>query len=345
MSETDALLIGGYTGGERRGLELVTVGGDWPRVAEQALTNPSWLVAGVGDTVLAVGESDGSAVTLLVLDDISPDSPDGLAIGPTLDLSGSGACHGAVAGSFLVVAHYGSGSVSAVQLDATGAPVRETAHLQFTGSGADAERQEAPHAHQVVVDGDELLVCDLGTDRVHRLRLTPEGALETAAPALELPAGFGPRHLVRTGDLVVVLGELRGELWLGRIDAEHVHQLDLVPSTGHSGSQPSGLRIDADGLLWSAQRGPDTIAVHRIEDDRLVLVTEFASGGRWPRDLVLVDDLLLVANQESAQVTVFDRAQVLAGPAEPRHQIHSHDPTAILPLGPSTSAREDDTTR
>lgn len=286
-----------------------------------ALDNPSWLVTEPGG-VLAIGENQPSTVTLVASD---------LTAGPSVELSGEHACHAALYGDFLVVANYGSGSVSVVELDAAGAPVAETDHLVFSGSGPDADRQDAPHAHQIVVDGDSLLVCDLGTDRIHRLRLDAEGRLTTASDPIELPAGFGPRHLVRSGEAIVVLGELTPELWLGRFQGGSVTELARVPATSESGECfGSGLRLDADGLLWSANRGPDTIAVHRLDGDQLVRVTEFAAGGRWPRDLALIGDQLLVANQYSDDVTVFDRPAVLAGDTTPVRRIESVAPTAVL---------------
>lgn len=50
-------------------------------------------------------------------------------------------------------------------------------------------------------------------------------------------------------------------------------------------------------------RGPDTISTFSTDD--LSLLCEVPSGGRWPRHLAQHDDLVLVSNQHSDQVTVF----------------------------------------
>lgn len=349
--DTRVAVVGGYTESEadpgRVGVELWTRDARdraWRRVAETVASQPSWLVDLGDGRLLAVGEGDPSTLGLVRV--ASDGGAPSLELDDVLALSGVAACHAAVAGRFAVVAHYGSGSVSSVRLDPAGRPTEEVDHLAFSGSGPDAERQEAPHAHQVVVDGEEVLVADLGSDRVHRLGLDGDGRLRTRHDPIELPAGFGPRHVVRTGELLVVAGELSNELWLGRVAGPDVEPLDVAPldPPGADGAAyPSALRVDADGLLWTGVRGPDTVAVHRIAGDRLVAVASAPTGGRWPRDVVVDGEEVWVTNQLSHDVTVLDRAAVLAGAgAAVRTQLASAAPTAVVLVGrgarPSTSS-------
>ncbi len=131
---------------------------------------------------------------------------------------GSGSCHVALTADagHVLVADYGSGTVCAVVVGPDGRLGRRSGFWRLEGSGPDLERQSAPHAHQVVVDGTEVLVADLGSDRVHRLRVDDDGTLQESGPAVSLPPGSGPRHLVVVEDHLVVATELSGELWLGR---------------------------------------------------------------------------------------------------------------------------------
>ena len=71
---------------------------------------------------------------------------------------------------------YRSGVLSVVPISATGSLSEVCDTLEFVGSGPVTDRQEGPHAHQVVIHGDEILSCDLGGDQIYRLRLD-EGVL------------------------------------------------------------------------------------------------------------------------------------------------------------------------
>lgn len=68
--------------------------------------------------------------------------------------------------------------------------------MTFTGTGPDPDRQECAHIHQVfhVKEHDEVLLPDLGGDRVHRLKKSADGAW-TVTGAIKYPGGVGPRHL------------------------------------------------------------------------------------------------------------------------------------------------------
>lgn len=295
------------------------------------MADPSWLVA-TTTGVLAIGETTPSTISAIGLAEGDPRASS------AIELSGSLACHAALAAtdsgevSFAVVAHYGSGSVSAVRCEA-GRPIAETDHLAFAGSGPDPVRQETSHAHHVLMRDGEAMVCDLGTDRIHRLGLDPRGRLRVVADPIVLPEGTGPRHMVAVGERLVVVGELSVELLvLRRRGLEWVVE-SSAPSTGRGGAESSALRVDGDGLVWVANRGPDTIAAFAL-GDRLGRVAEVACGGRWPRDLVVHDGVVWVACQSSDEVVGMDRAAVLRGDFDPvRLRIPSLSPSCIVPLG------------
>lgn len=209
---------------------------------------------------------------------------------------GDSPCHVAIhpAGALLAVTNYMDGTVSLHHLDADGLFTGDPIVLRHEGGGPVTERQEGPHAHQAVFDGDTLHVTDLGTDEVRRYTLDGQ----TLEP-VRLAPGMGPRHLVKHGERWFVAGELDG----------HVHAYDTewrelgsAPSSGASGTNyPS--HIDAvDGLLYVGNRGPDTISVLRA--DTLERVAEVASGGEWPRHFLIDGERMLVANQNSDGVAI-----------------------------------------
>ena len=71
-----------------------------------------------------------------------------------------------------------------------------SASLEFTGTGPDKERQEASHPHQVIrhPDREEVLVPDLGADKVWRLTKNEKGIWSNAG-SVNIKAGGGPRHV------------------------------------------------------------------------------------------------------------------------------------------------------
>lgn len=282
------------------------------RGASVTLTSPAWLVRHDAD-VLAVQHLAESAVTVLTGTE--------LAVGATEPTHGVDACHAALnpSATVLAVAHYSSGSVAFVPVD--GSQLGASSLLKFDGhSGVDPKRQDAPHAHQCVwVDEYHVLVCDLGADQIRIVRYY-QGEASQIGEIATTP-GFGPRHLVtRTGpegDLqLAVCGELTGEV------ASHTHygddwelgwsKIDQVAGSFIGGSAPSALRQLDDHRLVLANRFIDTLAVLEwAPEGTLTLLEEFDCGGNHPRDLVVRDGQIWVANMNSGDVCHFDSDQQL----------------------------------
>lgn len=337
------VLIGGYTpegGGSARGVRtlLNTAGGTGTVKLEEKptlpMSSPTYLV-GHPDRPWAFAISEGSSSTLASLE-VADDGK--LRVISSVATGGDGACHLALShdGRFVLVAHYVSGSVASFAIGEDGRLTDRIDVCQFEGSGPNSERQESAHAHHIVVDGEELLVCDLGSDVIHRLRLDPAaGTLSEEADPVSLPDGSGPRHLVLVDDYVVVACELSGELWFARrgTDDEDWEHLRTV-ATSASGAdlvQPSGI-IAVDNRVFVANRGPDTIAVFDVETARgwLTRVTEFGSGGAWPRDLTARSGLLWVSNERSHQISVFSISPL--PPTAPEYEIASPSPACVVLL-------------
>jgi 6-phosphogluconolactonase len=332
------VVIGGYTsesGGRAAGLTAFaeSVHGGLDEISTLPLLSPSYVI-GHSDRpwLFAVSEGSPSLVSSVRLD------RDGtLTLINSVDSGGELGCHLALAqdGRHLVVAHYGSGSVASLKIGADGRLSERRDLWQFTGSGPNTERQDGPHAHQVVVHDEVLLVPDLGTDRVHQLRLDAGGQFSIAAPPVELPPGSGPRHLVLAGDQLVVACELSNELWLGVRDGVGWRQAKTVPASLAQVEEPvapSALRLDGRAV-FVANRGPGTITEFSLQLDPpdLVRVHEFDCGGPGPRDLVLEPSRVWVANQTTDVVSVFDRST--SGAPRPAFQLSAATPACIVLLG------------
>jgi 6-phosphogluconolactonase len=338
----------GESGGEGEGIALLRrdpATGDLTRLGLAARTpSPSFLAQHPRLPVLyVVNELDAGTVSAFaVAEDVSL-TP--LAVQPT---GGAAPCHLAVSadGRHLLVANYLSGSVSVHPLDADGVPGERSDLLAFEGQGPDPDRQEAPHAHMVAPDpnGPDVLIADLGSDRVWRARLDPvSGRLTLLGAAVVAAPGTGPRHLRHSVDgALLLVGELTGDLSWYRPDvADGSLRLAGAEVTSSDKSTfPSELATGRDGrFVYVANRGPDTVAVFAWEPEGATLIAEVAAGGVWPRHLALLGDHLYVANERSHNVTVFRIDHETGLPQAQGQPVSEGSPTCVLRWNPIQISR------
>ena len=237
---------------------------------------------------------------------------------------GAAPCHLALHpdGTTLFAANYSSGTVSVFPVDAEGRVTgSEPAQIiQHSGSGPRADRQEGPHAHQVMVSpsGRWVLSADLGTDSVYVYEYA-DGRL-SAHGVISLPGGSGPRHLAfhGSGRYFYLLNELSWTVAVCSWDeATGVGEAGMEVSSRAAADRAksdhnwcAAIRVSADDrFVYTSNRVDDTIAVFAVGADGadLVPVEVVPAGGAWPRDIVLSPDgtLLFSANQHSDSITVF----------------------------------------
>ncbi|MER5986262.1 lactonase family protein [Streptomyces sp. NPDC001787] len=319
--------IGSFTSNGGPGITAVAVDRDTGALSvlgsTDAVPDPSFLAVGLGpgpggSTLYAVGETArGTAAAL----DISGDVP--RLLGGIRAVNGEAPTHLALAGGHLVTANYGSGSVTALPVRADGSLGEAASVLQHEGSGPDAGRQAAPHAHQVLTDpsGAWVLSVDLGTDSVRVCALDPgTGALSLRGETALRP-GTGPRHMAfhPGGAHAYVLNELEPTVTVCRWDAaagvlEPTGEIAVLPEGPSSGdtvrTYPSEVVVSHDGrFLWTANRGHDSISVVTLDETggSAALAATVSCGGRWPRDLTLdpTGQWLYAANEHSGDVSWF----------------------------------------
>ncbi|MCI3222085.1 lactonase family protein [Streptomyces sp. NP-1717] len=318
--------IGSFTSAGGRGIIAATVDTDTGALTESgatdALADPSYLaLAPDGSVLYAVSEGEEGAAAAF---EVTPRASGGTSaprlMGEPVPVRGSGPTHLALAAGHVVTANYGSGSVTVLPVRADGTLGAAAAILRHEGTGPHPDRQEGPHAHQVLPDpgGRWLLAVDLGTDSVRTSAVDPGSGDITPHGETVLRPGTGPRHLAfhPAGTHAYVLNELEPTVTVCRWDAdkgalEPVGEAPVLPEGAEEGSYASEIVVSHDGgYLWAAVRGHDSIAVLRLDEsrERPVLVTTVHCGGRWPRDLALdpAGRRLYVANERSGDVTWFD---------------------------------------
>lgn len=249
----------------------------------------------------------------------------------TVPTSGTSTCFISMdkTGKFVLMANFGSGSVSVVRVREDGSLGELASFIQDVGHSVNQFIQTEPHTHSILVSPDNryAIVSDLGTDKVlifhfdaNTGMLSPPGP-----PSVSVYPGGGPRHFAfdPAGKFGYQLSEMSGVVDVFAWDSSKgslvtVQRAQTMPhdffGINHSGEievHPSGR------FLYESNRrtpnetdwGLDTIGVFAIDPVKgtLTSVQASPSGGIMPRSFTIdpTGKYLLAANQISNNVVVY----------------------------------------
>ena len=236
---------------------------------------------------------------------------------------GAGPCHLVVdrAGSHVLVANYGSGTVAALPIDARGRLGRSSALIQHKGRGADPKRQEGPHAHSINLDaaGRFAVAADLGLDRVFIYRYdNARGTLVPNDPPFTAVApASGPRHFAfhPNGRFGYVINELANTITAFAYDAaagslKETQTVSTLPADFKGASYTAEVQVHPSGrFVYGSNRGHDSIAIFAVdaETGKLNMVGIEPTQGKNPRNFGIdpTGAILLAANGDSGTIVVF----------------------------------------
>lgn len=315
------MYVGTYTNGASKGIytfrfNLSTGKATGPSLAAET-SNPSFLALHPnGRFLYAANENPNGMVSVFSIDRASR----ALTLLNSVSSRGSGPCHIAVdhTGKWLFAANYNSGSVAAFPLDADGKLGEASTVVQHSGSSVNRERQEGPHAHEVVLSPDNrfLLVPDLGADHVVIYRFdAAKGTLTPSTPAFVKAApGAGPRHLAfrPDGKFAYVVNELAASVVAYRYENGSLNGLQTIstlPADFAGVKSGAEIAVHPTGkFLYASNRGHDSIVVFRIDPKgTLTAAGNTSTQGKTPRNFAIdpTGACLLAANQDSGIVVVF----------------------------------------
>jgi 6-phosphogluconolactonase len=237
---------------------------------------------------------------------------------------GAGPCHVTVdkAGKNVLVANYGGGSASVLQVADDGKLVGPTATVQHAGKGTNPRRQEGPHAHSANLDAANkyAFIADLGLDQVKVYRLDGASGKITPndPPAFATAPGAGPRHFAfhPDGKRAYVINEL--DMTLTACDYDPARgvltkrqTVSTLPAgaTGTNFSTAEVVVHPSGKFVYGSNRGHNTIAAFAIDptSGELKSVGHQGEGVKTPRNFNIdpSGNWLIVANQDGNSLVVF----------------------------------------
>lgn len=227
-------------------------------------------------------------------------------------------------GKYLACANYTQAGLTLYPINKNATIGNPLQHIDYTkGSGVNTKRQENAHVHCVVFspDGKQLLVTDLGNDRIWNYAFDTEKkepATGTKFTEIKTSPGSGPRHLTfnKKGDMVYLIEELGGAVDVFNNKDEKLNLVQRTPAhpedKGLTAFESSDVHLSPDGkFLYATNRMEENnIAIYSVDNNGLLKIIGYHSTmGNHPRTFCMDPSgkFIMVCNTKSGTVTVFKR--------------------------------------
>ncbi len=226
-------------------------------------------------------------------------------------------------GKWVAVGNYSGGNFSVFQVNKDGSLLPYAQLIQHEGSGPDKDRQGKPHVHSTVFSPDYnyLLVTDLGLDKimVYKFDAGNEKPLsDTPYSVATITPGGGPRHITfsHDGKQVYLVRELDGMANVFDYkDGEltQIQEIAMCPGSDPTKVDGAEIVISPDNkFLYISNRGNEnSLSIFSIDEttSKLTPIGSESVSGKNPRNFIIdpTGNYLLVANQDSNNVTIFKR--------------------------------------
>jgi 6-phosphogluconolactonase len=320
------VFVGTYTGKQSKGIyrcefDAATGKLGKPELAAE-VASPSFLAIHPSKKFLyAVGETGAGkksgAVHAFTLDAKSGELK---RIG-SAESRGAGPCHLVVdaTGKNVLVANYGGGSLAMLPLRPDGNFSGGSTAVQYVGKGANAQRQEAPHAHSVNLDPNNKIavVADLGLDQLHIYKFDPDNlSLKASESTFKLADGAGPRHFAfhPTKPFAYVINELNCTInalhYTTEGKFESVQTITTLPHEFRQGYSTAEVQVHPSGkFVYGSNRGHNSIAGFKVDQEsgKLTAIGHQGEGIKTPRNFGIdpTGKWMIVGNQDGHSMVVF----------------------------------------
>ena len=226
-------------------------------------------------------------------------------------------------GQYLFAASYTSGDFQVFPINADGSIGDMTDNFPSVGNGTgpNPDRQEGPHAHQILtdLDGNHVFGVDLGADKVNVWNLDSGSGKLTpnTVPFAPIASGSGPRHMAFHPDRqhAYVLSELASSVTVLDYDPVRAafiwkQTISTLPPDFTGTNTTAEIRIHPSGrFLYNTNRGHNSVTMFEIEPEtgELEVIGWESTRGEWRRGMNIdpSGNFLHAANQNTDNIAVF----------------------------------------
>jgi 6-phosphogluconolactonase len=294
------------------------------------VANPTFLAVSPNQRFLyAITESDPEAfVSSYAIDRHTG----GLRMLNRMPTGGSGTAYLSLdkTGRFILLANYGSASVTVIQINSDGSLGKLTSFVQHSArraAGGGAPTVPLPHSTIASPDNRFVLVPDLGLNKIFVYKFDAEkGVLAFPATVIDLAPDDGPRHFVFSPD--GKFGYLIAQT-SGNVDVFHWDQttgtlspvqtatsfpkgLGAINTSAEIGITPNGKFLYESNRRThgtSLELGPDSIVAYQVnqETGALTKIQDVDMGGSIPRCFSIdpTGGYLVVGGQQTNRVELY----------------------------------------
>ena len=199
-------------------------------------------------------------------------------------------CYVGVKDNLIFTAHFHSGDVTLLRFDNNKLELIKRTHIK-----------EKAGCHQVIPYKDQYLVPCLFMDQIKILDKDFKVVDE-----IQFEEGSGPRHAVFSDDekYLYVAGELSNLLYVVDMHAKKViNSVELLENGLSHVKDTAAIRKNGD-YLYVSTRTQDVITVLHVSGKDVERIQVTSCAGKHPRDFVIVDDDIIVANRFSDSISV-----------------------------------------
>jgi 6-phosphogluconolactonase len=249
-------------------------------------------------------------------------------------------------GQYLLGSNYGTGNYPVYPILADGSIGAEISEFQGVGNGTgpNPDRQEGPHAHQIITDLDvnHVFGVDLGADKVNvwNFDLGTGVLVPNTVPFAPVASGSGPRHMAFHPDRkhAYVLDELVSSITVFDYDPVRgafiwAQTVSTLPSSFTGTNTTAEIRIHPSGqFLYNTNRGHNSVTMFEVDPatGKLDVIGWESTRGEWPRGMNIDPSgtFLYAANQNTDTIAVF-RIQLSNGKLKFSTLVHTPTPVDV----------------
>lgn len=348
QAQEQYLLVGTYDSPLSEGLYIYrfnSTNGESIPVSHFKTTNPSFLVVSPDEQfVYAVQETsskDGTGGKLTAF--VFHKHTGSVTFLNEQNTWGDNPCHVEMdrTGKWLFVANYSGGNLSVFPVLPDGS-IGPASVIKHSGSGPHP-RQKTPHVHGNTISTDNkwLITSDLGIDKLVVYPFNGEnGKLDTGRKKEVAAApGSGPRLSTfhPNNNFLYVIEELTGTVSMYKYKSGTLKRKQRIGSMTSGDTTFAGsahILVSGDGrFLYASNRGTaNNIAVYSIDKKgRLSLLGHHSTLGLTPRNFSIdpTGKYLLVANQNSNEIVVFERDMASGGFTDTGNRVKIGKPVCL----------------